>query len=163
MNDRIEKIKPYFIEMQIISDDDNNTVIYIKVSFPNKWSIPNEIRNEKVNVITMDDLTNIFFTDLVNGYDILFDAIEYTIKENKEAEERVNLFHIKVKELESLFKDETTTLEQLKLLTFVFEKPKRNKKTNNTKEQFQEEINKINNIFKIEDNIEETENNSDYE
>ena len=40
-----------------------------------------------VIIVKMNDNSDVFYTDLINGYDILFNAIEYTITKNKEAEE----------------------------------------------------------------------------
>ena len=127
MEKRIETIKPYFKEMQIINVEGEDAV-YIKVCFPQKWIIPDDINKYKIETLKDKSTSDtIFFTELSNGYNKIFDAIEYTIKKNKDAEERINIFHQKIKELESIFKDETNKLDKLRNLSFTFDKSKRSK------------------------------------
>ena len=48
VKDRINKINPYFKEMQIITID-NKQVIYVVVEFPNGWVIADDLE-EKYNI-----------------------------------------------------------------------------------------------------------------
>jgi hypothetical protein len=63
------------------------------------------------------------------GFDKVFDAIEYNIQFNQEAQAKVNLLRTKVEELKTIF--ETEDIETLKTLEFKYKqkkKPKTNKK-----------------------------------
>lgn len=65
----------------------------------------------------------VYATELANGFDKIFDAVEYTIRFNMEAQERLTLFNEKVEELKKLFVEES--LERLKTLSFVLDKKKK--------------------------------------
>lgn len=121
IKDRINLIKDYFKEMQIVTVD-NEQVIYIVVSFPNGWVVDETLEKEyNILIDRIPGTSDYYFsTNINNGEEILFNAIEENIKKMKEAIERSQLLKAKVDELKSLFQDETITIEQLRKLTFTF-------------------------------------------
>ena len=72
----------------------------------------------------------IYGTESANGFEKIFDAVEYTIRFNMEAQERLTLFNEKVEELKKLFVKES--LERLRTVSFVFDK---REKTTQTKDK----------------------------
>lgn len=160
MQKRIDKIKEYFKELNI-----SGNIIYVTVVFPPKWAVSELLEeNFNVKVVPRQDGQGVyFFTDLTNGFDKLFDAIEYTITFNKQAQEKIELLMYKIEELKELFNNED--ISTLKTLKFSYKKkntPSSNssKKTKKKKE-VKEEITIIedNNIpienFEENNNIEE--------
>lgn len=124
MNARIEKISPYFIQMQVINAE-GETIIYINVTFKTTWHIPDDITLKYDTEFFMkDDRTWVFYTLLSNGEKKLFDSIDYVIKTNIDAETRQELFLKKVKELETIFLDENNDLKCLTDLTFNYKQKK---------------------------------------
>ena len=110
MTDRIEKISPYFIEMQVINVE-NDKAIYVNVRFKPNWLIPDtELENYEVDYLEKDDGTYVFYTSFSNGDKKLFDCIDYIIKLNLDAEEREKIFRLKVNELKEIFTDENNIL-----------------------------------------------------
>ena len=119
---RIEHIKPYFISFNVIAEE---SAAYAVVRFPNSWKIPNKTAlkdNFKVEVAAMNEGI-CFVSEIENGSDRIFDAIDYVIDFNKEVEQRTALFNAKIKELGEVFASET--YERLKTLKFVFEPQKK--------------------------------------
>lgn len=118
LSNRIEKIKPYFITFNISAEDD---AAYVVVKLPPQWSIPDTKalkENFKVEVAPMSNGI-CFASEIKNGTDCIFDAVDYIIDFNKRVEERRELLKQKAEELKNLFASET--LDKLKTLTFVFE------------------------------------------
>ena len=116
INKRIENINPYFKEMQILNEKGKN-IIYIKTLLPKSWTTPDDLL-EKYDVDALDHTminempgTFVFFTDIANGYEKIFDSIEYSITKNKEAEERVKLYKEKAHELQQIFLDEKNPIK----------------------------------------------------
>lgn len=142
MQKRIDKIKEYFKELNI-----SGNIIYITVVFPPKWAISELLEeNFNVKVVPRQDGQGIyFFTDLTNGFDKLFDAIEYTITFNKQAQEKIELLMYKIEELKELFNNED--ILTLKTLKFSYKK----KNTPSTKVKKKKEIKEE--IPIIEENI----------
>lgn len=124
IKDRIKKISKYFRGMQITTTDDGSQVIYVVVSFPHGWIIDEDL--EKKFGVTISQGTNIddyyFCTDIDSGEQVLFDAIDYNIDRMKEAIERAQLLSKKTTELKALFEDENVTIEELRTLTFNYDK-----------------------------------------
>lgn len=123
LNDRINKIKDYFVSFNVVSEENAS---YILVKFPNKWTIPdkNSLKDAfKTEYAVSADGSVFFATELENGTDCLFDCVDYVIDFNKNVEERKALFSEKVAELSRIFAEED--LEQLKTLEFVFAKQKK--------------------------------------
>ena len=121
IKDRINKLGGYFKEMQITSLN-NMHVIYVVVRFPNGWIVDESVE-EKFNV-TVDNGGSkneyYFCSDIENGEDHIFDAIEYCITKMKDAIERAQMLSEKTKELKDMFEDETIPLSKLKALSFTF-------------------------------------------
>lgn len=124
IKDRIKKISKYFREMQITTMDNGQQVIYVVVSFPHGWIIDDDL--EKKFGVTVSQGTNLndyyFCTDIDSGEQVLFDSIEYNIDRMKEAIERAQLLSSKTTELKILFEDENVSIEELRSLTFNYEK-----------------------------------------
>ena len=121
---RIEKVKEYFIKFNI-----EEGAITLALKFPAKWTIPDaEFLKTQYNVVAgVTPYGVIYGTESANGFEKIFDAVEYTIRFNMEAQERLTLFNEKVEELKKLFVKEP--LEKLRTLNFVFDKKKKNTQT----------------------------------
>jgi hypothetical protein len=134
ITDRIKKLGNYFKEMQIVTID-GKQVIYVIVKFPYGWVIDEEIE-EKYNVtVSAGEYNDEFYfcTEMDNGEENVFEAIEYNIEKMKEAIERAQLLSEKTKELKRLFENESITLTQLRGLKITYNEndniivPKKNK------------------------------------
>jgi hypothetical protein len=117
VKDRIKKLGPYFKEMQITNVDDKQ-VIYVIVEFPNGWVIADDLEEKyKITISEGEYRTEYYFcTDIENGEDSVFDAIDENIERMKEAIERSQLLSEKIKELRRIFEDEKISLQELKNL-----------------------------------------------
>ena len=148
ITDRIKKLGNYFKEMQIVTIDDKQ-VIYVIVKFPYGWVIDEEIE-EKYNVtVSNGEYNNEFYfcTEIDNGEEKVFDAIEYNIEKMKEAIERAQLLSEKTKELKLLFENESITLHQLRNLKIIYNDkeeiivPKKNKDKEENKTEVKVSVN----------------------
>lgn len=121
VKDRIKKLGPYFKEMQIVTVD-NKQVIYVIVEFPNGWVIADNLEEKyKITISEGEYRTEYYFcSDMENGEDVVFDAIDENIERMKEAIERSQLLSEKIKELRSIFEDENIPLRDLKTLKIEF-------------------------------------------
>lgn len=126
---RIEKIKEYFYDMKMSTEDN---IVYVQTKFPSNWTI-SELLEDNFNVRGVDSKkgTQIFFTEISNGFERVFDAIDYTVQMNVSALERLDLFRTKIEELKELFDNED--IDKLKRLEFTFKKSEK-KRTKKTKE-----------------------------
>lgn len=140
LNDRIEASKPYFLQFQILAEED---AIYVIAKFPQSWTIPDTDALKKSYNVEIAPVNGAvcFATEIKNGTDCVFDALDYVIKFNKCVEERKELLINKVNELKTLFASEE--LEKLKTLVFTFEEPKKPKtrKTQKAQETVQTVLN----------------------
>lgn len=154
MQKRIDKIKEYFKELNI-----SGNIIYITVVFPPKWAISELLEeNFKVKVVPRQDGQGIyFFTDLTNGFDKLFDAIDYTIEFNKQAQEKIELLMYKIEELKELFNNED--ISTLKTLKFSYKKKNITAPNKKKKKEVKEEIS----IIPVEEPIIRENNIEEYE
>lgn len=119
IQERIKNISEYFIGMQMSTEDN---IVYVRTRFPNNWVI-SELLEDNFNVRGIQDKKNntqFFFTNIENGFDVVFDAIDFTIQMNKSALERLELFKEKVEELKELFDSEE--IEKLRRIEFTFKK-----------------------------------------
>ena len=119
IQERIKNISEYFVGMQMSTEDN---VVYVRTRFPDKWVI-SELLEDNFKVRGIQDKKNntqFFFTNIENGFDVVFDAIDFTIQMNKSALERLELFKEKVEELKELFDSEE--IEKLRRLEFTFKK-----------------------------------------
>ena len=131
--ERIKKIEPYFKEMQIITVE-KEPVIYVVVEFPYEWVIDEELEPKFNITISKGEHSGEFYfcSEIKNGEENVFDAIEYNIGKMKEAIERAQLLSEKTKALKQLFEDESVSILQLRKLKFVYDEetvvvPKKNK------------------------------------
>jgi hypothetical protein len=139
IKERIKNIETYFKEMQIVTVDEKQ-VIYVVVNFPNNWVITDDV-DVKYNVtVSMGSSRGEYYfcTEIDNGEDEVFNAIDYNIEKMKEAIERAQLLAEKTKELRSLFEDESISIQELRNLKIdleinkekiVITKPNKNDKT----------------------------------
>lgn len=122
IKERINKIHNYFKEMQIVTVD-GEQIIYISVLFPNGWVIDDKIE-EKFNV-TVNEGTHpnefYFATEIDNGEDKIFDAIEYTIEKMQDAIERAQLLRNKITELREIFQNDNISISKLRTLKFTWD------------------------------------------
>ena len=114
-NEQIEKIKQFFKGLTVA---DGN--FYLLVVLPKGWKVidgESLINNYGVYTVRKPEGTY-FMTEMENGTDCLFAAVDEVIDMNKEIEERQQLLQVKAKELTDLFI--TEPLEKLKTLEFTF-------------------------------------------
>lgn len=120
-NERIKKVSRYFNEMKVGRTQGGGSFIAVEMQFPANWVVVDNLKEKfGVDAYPHKGLTY-FSTSLDNGFDRLFDAIDYNIEKMKAAEERKRLLEEKRKELVSLFSDENNSLEHLKKLVFATE------------------------------------------
>lgn len=138
IKDRITKIKSYFVGMQV-ENIDGEQVIYVVVRFPKKWFIVDNLMDKyDVTIESGNNEGEFFFiTTLENGFETLFDAIDYNVNEMEIAQERAELLQRKVYELKGLFEQDDMTMEMLRTLEFTW---KGKKKPSIVKQKKQEEI-----------------------
>lgn len=116
IGERIEEIKPYFVTFNV-----HDGLAYVLVKFPKSWSLFSTADIEKEFDIKIAQKSEgvYFFCEVANGFDDVFDAINYIITNNKSLEEKKYLLQEKVKELSELFL--TEPLEKLKTMKFTFD------------------------------------------
>lgn len=127
VTNRIKNLGEYFMEMKVASaaNEAGETVeyIYVTVSFPHEWVLDGRTA-AKYNVECANENGVTYFWAVMDvGFEKVFDAIDYNIKVNKEAQEKVVIFNEKLHELRDLFSDESYDVETLKGLRFVFDTP----------------------------------------
>lgn len=155
IKERIKKLGTYFNSMNIAAE---NNIIYVLVNFPHGWGC-SEVTEHNFNVKVVRDENPgffYFFADMEIGFDKLFDAIDYNIKFNEDAQAKVNLLRNKIEELKDIFEQED--IQTLETLEFKFKK--KTTKTNKVKktetttivqeqEQQETEVVEDNNLFEI--------------
>ena len=137
IKERIKRLETYFKEMQITSID-GKQVIYVVVTFPNGWVVDDEIVDKYDVTFQRGQYQNEYYfcTEIENGEDKVFDAIEYNIEKMKEAIERSKLLTEKTIELKKIFENENISLSQLKTLKITYDEilelviPKNSEKDN---------------------------------
>ena len=116
ISERIVSLGDKFMGFNITSG-----YIYALINLPKKWSIPSEIDDYNVKSVADNKSTGTyFFTEIVNGVDKVFDAIDHCVGVNKDAMERAQIFQEKIAELKEIFGDGTKTIEELRTLEFNF-------------------------------------------
>ena len=131
IQERINNLGDYFKGMQVSAE---NGIIYVTVQFHKGWAC-SEVTEHNFNVKAVQDDTPglfYFFTDMEVGFDKVFDAIDYNIRFNEEAQAKVNLLRNKIEALRSIFENED--IDKLKRLEFTFKKPETKKKAKKVKE-----------------------------
>ena len=88
---------------------------------PEKWTLfdTNAICEEFGVQITVKENVTYFLCEIEDGFEPVFDAVDFIIAQNKALEEKTELLKEKVEVLRSLFEKEP--LEKLKTLHFVFD------------------------------------------
>lgn len=120
IKDRIAKLGQYFGEMKVATVKGTQLII-VKVAFPQNWMIDSDIQDKfDVNVVPDGENGYLFVTQIENGENVVFDAIDYCVTQMQNAIERANLLRTKVEELKKLFEDDNVTLEELKSLSFSY-------------------------------------------
>lgn len=121
---RIEKIKQYFAGMQV-ENLGGQQIIYVIVNFPDRWVIDETVANKfDVSIAESDDTPNQYFfcAKMEQGFDTVFDAIDYNIEKMLSAQERTDLFKKKTQELRDMFENLDIPIETLRTLEFTFKK-----------------------------------------
>ena len=119
VTERISKIKEYFREMKVATTEEGE-YIYVTLVFPGGWILDGRTL-DKFNVeCTTENGISYFWAPIETGISTVFDAVEYNIKSNKEAQEKVVLFNDMVKQLQDIFSDDENDIEKLKTLTISF-------------------------------------------
>jgi len=117
----IKNLQPYFFSLRQIEDN-----ICLDIKLPVNWKFDNIITkfNETslLNFKIQDKNENFILLSLVSdiseqGYTKILDCAKEIININKEMEEKENLFQLKIKELQTLFLNES--LDKLKDLSFT--------------------------------------------
>lgn len=120
IKDRIKNLGNYFNEMKVATGNGGEEYIYVTVTFPREWVLDGRTL-EKFNVdCSQENGVTYFWADLETEFSTVFDAIDYNIKVNKEAQEKVVLFNEKINELREIFSNEDYDIEKLKTLEFQF-------------------------------------------
>lgn len=144
IKERIDKLGVYFDSMNLSSE---NGIIYIRVKFPKGWGC-SELTEYNYNTKSVqDDMPGYFyfFANIEVGFDKVFDAIEYNIRFNEEAQAKVNLLREKIEELKSIFENED--IDVLKTLEFKYKK----KKVKNTIKRSKKQVSEVNEKIEMHD------------
>lgn len=153
LKERIERLGTYFASMNVAAE---NNLIYVQVKFPQSWGC-SELTEYNFNVKAVrDEMPGYFyfFADMTVGFDKIFDAIEFNINFNEEAQAKVTLLREKIEELKNIFEAEDIAV--LQTLEFKYKK----KKTRTNKKSKDEENAKVieEDTNTITDNVNEMDN-----
>ena len=124
VQERIAKLGKIFAGLNIGNDNTGKQFIYIEVVFPNGWGVSNLVKEKfGVNVVKNDAGNGYYFwAPMEVGFDAIFDAIEFNMKANEEAQEKKNFLAEKMKELQKLVLEEDMSV--LKTLEFKVKRKK---------------------------------------
>lgn len=114
--------------MNIGNDNNGKQFIYLEMIFPKDWGVSGLIKEKfGVNVVKNDTGTGFYFWAPIEvGFDVIFDAADFNIKANEEAQEKKEFLTEKIKELKQLVLEEDMSV--LKTLEFKVKKKKTVKK-----------------------------------
>lgn len=117
-----------FAGMNIGNDNNGKQFIYLEMIFPKDWGVSGLIKEKfGVNVVKNDTGTGFYFWAPIEvGFDAIFDAADFNIKANEEAQEKKEFLTEKIKELKQLVLEEDMSV--LKTLEFKVKKKKTVKK-----------------------------------
>jgi hypothetical protein len=121
IKERIERLGMYFHSMNVAAE---NNIIYVRVQFPKGWGC-SELTEYNFNVKSVTDEIPgyfYFFANMEIGFDKIFDAIEFNIQFNEEAQAKVSLLREKIEELKDIFENEDINV--LRTLEFKYKKKK---------------------------------------
>ena len=113
-----------FAGFNIGNDDKGKQFIYLELVFPKGWGITNLVTEKfGVNVVKNDAGNGYYFwAPIETGFDAVFDAAEFNIKANEEAQEKKDFLAEKMKELQKLVLEEDMSV--LKTLEFKVKRKK---------------------------------------
>lgn len=128
IQERIAKLGKMFSGLNIGNDNAGKQFVYLELVFPQGWGVTNLIKEKfGVNVVKNDVGTGYYFwAPIENGFDSVFDAADYNIKANEEAQEKKDFLAEKMKELQKLVLEEDMSV--LKTLEFKVKRKKQAKK-----------------------------------
>ena len=140
MQERISNLGNMFAGLNIGNDGSGKQFIYLEVVFPKGWGIVGKIKEMfDVNVVKNDTGTGFYFwAPIETGFDSVFDAVDYNIKANQEAQEKKDFLAEKIKELQKLVLEEDMTV--LKTLEFKVKRKKQPAAKSVKKEEENKEI-----------------------
>ena len=138
MQERIAKLGKMFAGLNIGNDNNGKQFIYLELVFPQGWGVTSLIKEKfGVNVVKNDSGTGYYFwAPIETGFDSVFDAADFNIKANQEAQEKKDFLAEKMKELQKLVLEEDMSV--LKTLEFKGKRkkaPASKKKVEEVKEQ----------------------------
>lgn len=145
----------YGISIRTTSAADGVEYYVVTINFNPKWNVVKP-SDETVNCVSQTESgAYVYFTEVNNGIDTVFDAIDDTINYNEDVEKKITLLKQKISELQELFANET--YENLQRLTFVIQdgakkrgrKPKQQEVVEEVKEEVKDDITNCDNIQEI--------------
>lgn len=137
----LEKKLNEFAKYDIYFEIYKKEYYHVSVKFEDGWTVV-EPENEYIHVEQRNDTYHYMGKIGSVSMEDIFNAIDETVKFNKDLEMKVELFRKYTKELEQLFS--TEKYEVLKTLTFNLRKPKKKqiKKEKETTDNKEEEVEK---------------------
>ena len=151
LKDRIEKIKPFFINFNVDSTEGASVLL---VRLPQGWQVPNTVEKDFGVQTAVRQEGTYFVVELDKGTDVLFDAVDFVIEFNQSIIEKSELLKEKISELKEIFIK--NPMEKLKTLEFTFPPQKKSGKKTTKQTTAPTEI-KIE--APTEETVEETVNN----
>ena len=124
MQERIAKLGKMFAGLNIGNDNNGKQFIYLELVFPKGWGVSGLIKEKfQVNVVKNDTGTGYYFwAPIETGFDAVFDAADFNVKANEEAQEKKDFLAEKTRELQKLVLEEDMSV--LKTLEFKLKKKK---------------------------------------
>ena len=115
INERIKSISQYLVTFNI-----QEGVACLVAKFPDKWTLFDaKTIGDEFNIVIEERQDGVFFVcSIADGFDGIFNAIDFIIEQNKDLEMKSELLREKVNQLKSLFEQEP--LDRLRTLRFVF-------------------------------------------
>lgn len=109
----------YGISIRTTSAADGVEYYVVTINFNPKWNVVKPL-DETVSCVNQTESgAYVYFTEVNNGIDAVFDAIDHTINYNEDVEKKITLLRQKINELQELFANET--YENLQRLSFVIQ------------------------------------------
>ena len=156
-NDRVNKIKQYLSRIEVIDG-----VLIVRVNFKPKWQVmQNKDKDFPIRITKDSSQPNQYLYFGANEsitMDDVFDYIQKTIDFNEAIEKKITILMQKIEELKEIFSNESDikALEKLKFVYKASNKPRRQKKT-------EESINESTNEVKEEETAKNEENKEEKE
>ena len=124
VQERIANLGKMFAGLNIGNDDKGRQYIYLEVIFPDGWGISGLIKEKFGVTVVKNDSGNgyYFWTNMETGFDAIFDAVEFNIKANQEAQEKKDFLAKMTEELRKLVLEEDMSV--LKTLEFKVKRKK---------------------------------------